>query len=76
MCRIYIANYSSTTDNKAFWAQGSYTNGTATSYGTVSFCNGVINTTSPITTFNVTDSYNSGSSNYQAWTIIGRGVKE
>ena len=76
MCRIYVANYSSTTNNKVFWAQGSYTNGTATSYGTVQYCTGIINTTSAISGFNVSDSYSNGSSNYQAWTVIGRGVKE
>ncbi len=75
MCRIYIANYSSNTNNKAWWSQGSYTNGTATSYGTLQFNSGVINTTSPITTFYTSDSYGNGSSNYQAWTILGRGIK-
>ena len=75
MCRIYIANYSSTTNNKAWWSMGSYTNGTATSYGTHQFNSGVLNLVDPITSFQTSDSYGNGSSSYQAWTILGRGVK-
>ena len=75
MCRIYITNYSSNTNNKSWWSQGSYTNGTATSYGTVQFNSGIINTTSPISSITMSDSYNNGSSSYQAWTILGRGTK-
>ena len=74
--RIYLANYSSNTNNKVWWSQGGYMNGTATSYGTVQWNCGVLNITSPITSFVTSDSYNNGSSNYQAWTILGRGAKQ
>ena len=75
-CRIYVANYSSNQENKAFWSQASYTNGVATSYGTIQFNSGVINTSSPITSFHTQDPWSNGSSSYQWWQIVGRGVKE
>lgn len=75
-CRIYIANYSSNTNNKAWWSQASYMNGVATSYGTLEFNSGVLNTADPITAFHTQDSWNSGSSSYQWWQIVGRGAKQ
>ena len=75
-CRIYVANYSSNTNNKAWWSQASYTNGVATSYGTLEFNSGVLNTADPITSFHTQDSWNSGSTSYQWWQIVGRGAKQ
>ncbi len=74
--RLYISNYSSDTNNKSFWGQWGNTNGTATSYVTSQCSSGVLNTSSPISSFHIQSQYGNGNSSYQWWLICGRGVKE
>jgi hypothetical protein len=73
--RIYLSNYSSTSNIKSWHGYGGYTNGSATSYVTYQQGGGTIRSAAPITDLYVSNGYANGSPSYQGWSIFGRRPK-
>ncbi len=74
-CRLYVSNYSSTSNIKSWHAYGGYTNGSATSYVTYQQMGGSIREANPLTDIKVFNGYGNGSTSYQGWSVFGRRPK-
>ena len=74
-CRVYISNYSSSSNTKAFTYDWQYSIGSATSYATTGTGAGTYRSVLPITTMQFTEPYANGSSSYQGWMLTGKNPK-
>ena len=74
--RLYISNYSSNSNTKAFTYDWHYAIGSATSYACTGTGAGTYRSTSPITSIQFSQPYANGSSSYQGWLVTGRNPKD
>jgi len=74
-CRLYISNYSSTSNIKTYSFDWHYSIGHATSYATTGRGVGQWRSSDPITSITFTEPYNNGSIAYQGYLITGRNPK-
>lgn len=75
MYRIYLSNYSSTSNIKSWHGYGGYTNGSGSSYVTYQQGGGSIREANPITDIFVQTGYANGNSGYAGWSVFGRRPK-
>jgi len=74
--RMYISNYSSSSNTKAFTYDWQYSIGGATSYASGGCGAGTYRSTSPISSMYFSEPYGNGSSSYQGWVLTGRNPKD